>query len=813
MEQNQNFYLEEEEKPIDWRSLIFSYLIHWPMILAFVVVSLLTGFIYMRYQTKMYSVSATVLIKQGDQSKNANRGMVSAMAAMQDFGMMSMASNFDNELEIIQSRSLITKVVTDHQFYINYKEDHTFGPTADLYKSSPVNAWMSAEEAKKLPSALHFDIDCATDGSIKVEGRYFDLLGDEHTMSKEFKQLPAVYVTPVGTVTFSLPKDESLRIQDEDRTIKVDIYSPVALAKAYKLNLVGAATSKMTSIIKLDYKDTNVKRGIDFLYALVAQYNAEANDDKNQVATKTAQFIDERIEIINAELGTTETELAAYKQKAGLTNIQTDAQLALQSNSKYEEQRAENTNQIRLIEFLKSYIQKPENHYEVIPANVGLTDNGLNEIISKYNELLIERQRLLRSSNENNPAVMNLDIAIQATRKSVHTTVESVEKGLHITQKNLDFQARKYENRISNAPKQEKDLLSIARQQEIKANLYLMLLEKREENAITLASTANNGRIVEEPMYAGVVSLGGAMVYMLALVLGIGIPVGIIFLINISKVKLENREDVENITDINIIGDLPLMPLEKGSTGVVVKENQNGMAEEVYRSVRTNAQFIMEGDEKVILFTSTSSGEGKSFNAANLAVSFAAMGKKTLIMGMDIRKPGLNKIFQIPRKETGITQYLSDPQHNDLLSLCRPSDVCSNLFIIPGGAVPPNPTELVAREALDKAMAILRKEFDYIIIDTAPIGMVTDTQLIARVADMTIYVCRADYTHKRDLELVNELKRDNKLPKMSILINGINMDKRRNGYYYGYGKYGSYGKYGYGKKYGYGYGYGYGSDK
>ncbi|OKZ15916.1 MAG: tyrosine protein kinase, partial [Bacteroides sp. 43_108] len=534
-----------------------------------------------------------------------------------------------------------------------------------------------------------------------------------------------------------------------------------------------------------------------------------ANNDKNEVAAKTAQFIDERIGIINQELGTTESQLASFKQQAGLTDLSSDAQLALKENSAYQQKQAENATQLRLIAFLKSYINDPNNEMEVIPANVGLADEGLSSLIVKYNDLLIERKRLLRTSNESNPAVVQLDAGIRATRANVQTTVDNVEKGLLITQSDLDREGKKYATRISNAPTQEKELMSITRQQEIKASLYLLLLQKREENAITLASTATNGRIIEEAMAGSTpVSPNKKMFYLIALVLGIGIPVGVIYLRNLLRFKIEGRADVEKITDVPVVGDVPMVDT-KGNP-IVVHENHNNLMEEVFRSVRTNIQYMLQEGQKVILFTSTSSGEGKSFTAGNLACSFAFMGKKVVIVGLDIRKPGLNKVFQISPKEKGITQYLADPEHTDLLSLCQPSTVSSNLYILPGGTVPPNSTELVARKTLDQAIEILKANFDYVVLDTAPIGMVTDTQLIARVADLSVYVCRAGYTHKSHYELINELKKDHKLPNLCTLINCIDMNQRKNGYYYGYGKYGKYGKYGYGKKYGYGYGYDYG---
>lgn len=788
----------ENEKPIDYKAILFEYLMYWPWFVTCLIICLAGAWCYLRYQVPVYNVNATVLIKQGD--KNKAGGQNASLVAMQDLGMLSMASNFDNEVEILQSRTLLKKVVNTLNLNITYKEKRNFGYPIQLYKDTPVQVWISPEEADKLPSALQVKLTCTPDGKVQADALY-QQEGKEQTVSKSFNQLPGVLVTPVGTLTLS-PKDSTT--VKESRTVYATVITPTAAAASCKARLSAEPTSKFTTIVRLNYNDTHIGRGKDFLNTLVALYNSDANDDKNEVASRTAEFIDGRIQIINQELGTTESELASYKQKAGLTDLSSDAQLALQGNAEYEQKRADNATQLRLVQFLKEYIDNPSNQMEVIPANIGLADNALTKVVEQYNEMLTERKRLLRTSSENNPAVVNLDTSIEATRKNVQASVNSVLKGLEITRNDLESQARKFEGKISNAPTQEKELLSITRQQEIKASLYLMLLQKREENAITLAATANNGRMVEEPLLGGPVSPNSKTYYLLALILGIGIPVGGIFLRNLLRFKIESRADVEKITDVPVVGDVPMVDT-KGNP-IVVHENQNELMEEVFRSVRTNIQYMLQEGQKVILFTSTSSGEGKSFTAGNLACSFAFMGKKTVIVGLDIRKPGLNKVFQISHKEKGITQYLADPEHTDLLSLCQPSTISANLYILPGGTVPPNPTELVARKTLDKAVEILKANFDYVILDTAPIGMVTDTQLIARIADLSVYVCRAGYTHKTHYELINELKKDHKLPNLCTLINCIDMNQRKNGYYYGYGKYGKYGKYGYGKKYGYGYG-------
>ena len=401
-------------------------------------------------------------------------------------------------------------------------------------------------------------------------------------------------------------------------------------------------------------------------------------------------------------------------------------------------------------------------------------------------------------------SILHRDGGVPAMKENVQVSLDRVLRGLYITKADLDREANRYSRRISEAPGQEREFVSIARQQEIKAGLYLMLLQKREENAITLAATANNAKIIDEAIADDApVAPRSKITYLIALILGVGIPVGVIYLLELTKFKIEGRADVEKLTSAPIVGDIPLTDEKQGA--IAVFENQNNLMSETFRNVRTNLQFMLGNGKKVILVTSTVSGEGKSFISGNLAISLSLLGKKVVIVGLDIRKPGLNKVFNISKREQGITQYLANPEKN-LMDLVQLSDVSKNLYILPGGTVPPNPTELLARDGLDKAIETLKKNFEYVILDTAPVGMVTDTLLIGRVADLSVYVCRADYTRKNEYTLINELIDGNKLPNLCTVINGLDLKKRKYGYYYGYGKYGKY--YGYGKRYGYGYGYG-----
>ena len=795
IEPQTNYLMEDEASSgFDYKTFLVKLLMYWPWITGCVLAALVGAFFYLKTQTPLYTVSSSVLIKN-ESSKSGNSG-----ASLADLGFVtSSTQNFDNELEILRSRTLLKKVVTSLDLYIDYTLPGSFRPT-ELYKQSPVKVWITPEEADRLGSAkvdLHFKQNQLYEVTITHNAQEW---------KKVIEKLPAVFSTPTGVFTFSA--DSLQPASHVPELIEATITSPNWIAASFRERLNVAATNKTTTIAQLTLTDSQVARGTDFLNKLVELYNEEGNNDKNEVAAKTAEFIDERINIINHELGTTESELASFKQRAGVVDIASDATQAAGDQANYERAYAENEVQLSLMNHLKNHILSTENQYEVIPANIGLTNGDLNTVVERYNEMLIERKRLLRTSHEDNPAVQSLNASIEVMRNSVMAAIQTAEKGLQINRQALKTQTRKFAGKVSDAPVQEKEYLSMSRQQEIQANLYLMLLQKREENNITLASTANNARVIDEPLAGGRVSPQSSQIYMMALVLGLGFPVGILFLWGLLQFKIKTRADVERITKLPIIGDIPLTE-EAKNNAIVVRENRNELMEEIFRSVRTNVQYMLSEGQKVILFTSTTSGEGKSFSAGNLACSFAYMGKKVVIVGLDIRKPGLNKVFQLSHKAVGTSQYLADPDHTDLLSLCQKSTVSDNLYILPGGSIPPNPTELVARKALDQAINILKEHFDYIILDTAPIGMVTDTQLIARVADLSVYVCRSGYTAKSEFKLINALKEEGKLPHPCILLNGIDMNQRENGSYYGYGKYGKYGKYGYGKKYGYGYGYGY----
>ena len=789
---------EQSEEQVNIQELLFRYLIHWPWFVVSIIICIACAWGYLRLTTPIYNISATVLIK--DEKKGGGASMSSDLEKMGLEGFVSSSSNVDNEIEVLRSKSLAREVVNNLGLFVTYMDEDEF-PSKELYHTSPVLVSLTHQEADKLPGRMEINMILQPTGALGVQ-----ITVGEKEYRKQFDKLPAVFPTDEGTVAFFANNDTLSAVCPEnitkERHITAFINRPFSVLKEYVNSLSIAPTSKTTSVVVISLENTNTRRGRDYINKLLEMYNINANNDKNEVAQKTAEFIDERIGIISKELGSTEQDLENFKRSAGITDLSSEAQIALTGNAEYEKKRVENQTQINLVMDLQRYMKG--NEYEVLPSNIGLQDAASAGAIDRYNQMLVERKRLLRTSTENNPTIINLDTSIRAMRTNVQATLDATLKGLQITKEDLAREASRYSRRINDAPTQERQFVSIARQQEIKSGLYLMLLQKREENAITLAATANNAKIIDEALADdNPISPKKTIVYLAALVLGVGLPVGVIYLIGLTKFKIEGRADVEKLTSLPVVGDIPLADEKTGS--IAVFENQNNLMSETFRNVRTNLQFMLENGKNVILVTSTISGEGKSFISANLAISLSLLGKKVVIVGLDIRKPGLNKVFNIPKKEHGITQYLTNTTAN-LMDFVQPSDINKNLFILPGGTVPPNPTELLARGGLEKAIETLKANFDYVILDTAPVGMVTDTLLIGRVADLSVYVCRADYTHKAEFTLINELAKNNKLPNLCIAVNGLDLNSRKYGYYYGYGKYGKY--YGYGKRYGYGYGYG-----
>lgn len=810
MEENKNLGLaspmgeQEETSSINFQTIYTAVILHWKWFVLSLIICMGCAMIYLRYKTPVYQAYAKLLIKDDD---SRGRGGKSGVLTTSNLGIMSNSTGIDNEMEILSSLSIAQQAVRDLKLYVNYSLE---GKVKDhlIYNSEPISVDLDPSHLEKLNYPISLEIN-RKGSSYTVTGEYLNpKTGVTNSIEKTITSFPTRIDTKTGIITLQSNGDRGLL--PEGRALKVTILSPKSVAAKYAGSLSVSQTSKTTTIAELVLKDESPQRAVDYLRQLAICYNRQANEDKNEIAVRTEEFINGRLEKINAELGSTEGSLEEYKKRNNMVELKMNAAQAVQNQDVYSQKLAEANTQMALLNSISEYLNDPSNKYQTLPSNVGLSDASATSLIDKYNDIVITRNRLLRSASESSPTVTPLTAQLDDLTSSIKRAMIQARKSMEIERNNIANMYGRYASQTNATPEQERILTQIGRQQDVKSGLYLMLLQKREENSISLAATADKGKLIDDPQYMGKVSPKSSMIMLIALILGLAIPAGVIFIVNFMRYKIEGHDDVAKLTSLPIIADVAIASeTAKTKADIVVHENQNNQMEEVFRSLRTNLQFIMAENEKVVLFTSSTSGEGKTFTAANLAVSFALLDKKVVLVGLDIRKPRLAELFEINDHQHGITNLLTqpDPTAADVKKQILKSGISNNLDILMAGPIPPNPAELVARKSLDQVIDILKETYDYVLIDSAPVGLVTDTLQIGRVANATVFLCRADYTPKEAFGYINDLAKEKKLPNMCVVINGIDMSKKKYGYYYGYGRYGKYGRYGhksgtYGSSYG-----------
>ena len=805
LEQGKEQEVREGLSSFDFATLYRTIVLNWYWFVLSLIIFGSLGAIYLRYTTPMYQSTAKLLIK--DESGSNRRGQ--SLQNMSNLGIISNSTGIDNEMEILTSHSLAEDAIRDLKLYVNYS---TKGRVKDviLYRNQPLNVDVDPEHLEKLNAPIDLTI---TKDSIFyiVSGTYYVPTNDNsnegpYSINRKITNLPATIATRAGIITISSNYGHTLKNSD---VLNVSILSPRMAANKYTSELQVSQTAKSTSIAQLQLTDEVPQRSLDYLKQLAIVYNRQANEDKNTIALRTDKFINDRLSKINTELGKTEGELQNYKQKNGIVELQMNAGNSVANQNNSELKLADVETQIELFNTIAREVESSSrNLTQVIPSNVGLDDQSSTSLINKYNELVLERNRLLRSASESSPVVEPLTAQIRELNGNIRRAIAAARQNLLIQRDAVSAQVNKYNGQVAETPQQERMLTQIDRQQEVKSGLYLMLLQKREENSISLAATADKGKLIDDPQLVGKISPKSTSIMIVALLIGLVIPVLVILILQFFRYKIEGHDDVARLTKLPIIADVAVASNKaKGKADIVVHENQNNQMEEIFRSMRTNLQFMLKEGQKVVLFTSSTSGEGKTFNAANLSVSFGLLGKKVILVGLDIRRPRLAELFGINDHKHGITNLLvkDNPTAEELQEQILPSGVNKNLDLLMAGPIPPNPAELIARNSLDIIINLLKEKYDYIMIDTAPVGLVTDTLQIARVVDASIYMCRADYTPKSSFNLINALANENKFPNMAIVLNGIDMSKRKYSYYYGYGGYGKYGRYGrasYGTSYG-----------
>ena len=810
MEETTKLELDKEQEKqgiasfFDFAALYRTVILNWYWFVLSLIIFGGIGAIYLRYTTPLYQSTAKLLIK--DDANSGKRG--ASLQNITNIGTISNSTGIDNEMEILSSHSIAEDAIRDLKLYVNYT---TEGKVKDViaYRDQPLTVDIDAAHLDRLNRPINLNIT-KKGSSYIVTGTYSVPTNEENiegpfSINKKFTSLPATIPTRAGIITINSNNGRTLQ---EAQVLKVNIVSPKMASDKYVGELQIAPSAKGTSIVQLQLTDEVPQRSLDYLKQLAIVYNRQANEDKNVVAHQTEKFINSRLEKINAELGKTEGELQNYKQRNGMVELKMNASNSVTNQNASEQKLAEMETQIELFNTIAREVESSSrNLSQVIPSNVGLDDESSTALINKYNELVLERNRLLRSASESSPVVEPLTAQIRDLNYNIRRAIASARRNLQIQRDALLTQVDKYTNEVEETPQQERMLTQIGRQQEVKSGLYLMLLQKREENSISLAATADKGKLIDDPQLNGQVSPNSTYIMLIALAIGLAIPVAIILLIQLFRYKIEGHDDVARLTKLPIIADIAIASNSaKSKAGIVVHENQNNQMEEIFRALRTNLQFMLHEGEKVVLFTSSTSEEGKTFTASNLSVSLGLLGKKVILVGLDIRRPRLAEQFGIKDHKHGITNLLvkDNPNAEDVEAQILPSGVNKNLDLLMAGPVPPNPAELIARGSLETIIAILKDKYDYIMIDTAPVGLVTDTLQIGRVTNATIYVCRADYTPKASFGMINALAMEEKLPNMAMVLNGVDMSKKKYSYYYGYGKYGKYGRYGYGSGYSYG---------
>lgn len=798
----------EEQSSFNFQTIYTAFVLNWKWFLLSIFICLGIGFLYLRYATPVYNTTVKLLIKDDKNDNGGSGGALQALESMSNLGFISSNYGTENEQEILTSTTIAEQAIRDLKLYANYYIKGSVKKEL-VYKEQPINVEMDAPHLEKLDAPLELKITRDND-SYKITGTYYIAENEvsftgPYDIEKNISSLPAVIRTQVGTLT--LTKNGNRTLEDGE-TEFVDMLSPRLTSHLYIKKLSVEQTSKTSSVFSLQINDENISRSIDYLNQMVTCYNRQANEDKNEIAVRTEEFINDRLAKIDAELSSTDGALESYKKRNKLMELQLDAMTTSENTSTYEQKLNEANTQISLIGSLINFANRPGNRHQVLPSNIGLQDEASTSLINEYNKIALERNRLLRTASENSPVVIELTSQLDNMQASIHQALEQARKGLIIQRDAIRRQLGRYDTQVTKAPEQERILTQIGRQQEVRSGLYLMLLQKREENSISLAATADKSKLIEKPQFNKKISPKGSIVMLIALIMGIAIPSGLLYVINFFRYRIEGHEDVASLTKLPIIADIVVASdTAKTRADIVVHENQNNQMEEIFRSMRTNIQFMLKPGQNVILFTSSTSGEGKTFTAANLAVSFALLGKKVILIGLDIRKPRLAELFRINNYTSGITNLLvmDNPQWGDIEKQIVPSEINGKLDLLMAGPIPPNPAELVSRPALEQVITQIKQHYDYVLIDTAPVGLVTDTLQIGKLADISIYMCRADYTPKASFNMINSLAEENKLANMCIAINGIDLSEKKYGYYYGYGKYGKYGRYGhYGKGSSYG---------
>lgn len=788
MDNNKLFAKDEDQNKLaDFREILFTYLVYWKWFVLCAILSVGYTAFDLAQKNDVYMVSTSILMKNDRNSGSADNIM------METLGLRTNRTNLENETEVMRSRAIMMKVVMDlkvHTSYFQKKGLRSF----NIYDSTPISLDIDSVDVMNLRAPIRIDAIPSLQ-----EGLYTLLVNYGGKTQTHILKNDPINVQ-IGGISLVLTRLNDVYMPKDDIVITVE--SPHGKARYLSHSIIPEVLTEGSTILTMSLRTYNVKQAKDILEKVVYYYNELSVNEKNQALINTGKFIDERILAIAKELGDVEKEIETYKKDYKLISPEDNASTALQESYKLRDELSNADMQLNLIDYVEEFVNDQSNQFSIIPE-LGIENVAFSSMIKNYNQELLNRARLLHSSSENNPAINKIEQNIKTLREGLKNGIVSTRNIINHEKKELQKRAEDIDSKLNLAPEIERQMAEVMRQQEIKNELYLFLLKKREENALSQALTVPIATIIDSPeATGGPVEPNRPKSLMTALAVGLIIPALIIFVIGLFRVTFKDRIDVERLTDIPILGEISV---NESKENFVVKPKSTAPIVELFRLTRNNLQAILDVPErKLICVTSTTTQEGKTFCSANLALSFALAKKKTILVGLDIRRPQVRKYFSLSTSR-GVVTYLSGKE-SDLSSLIVSSGMSEYLDLLPAGPTPPNPNELLMNSALGDVFDYLRERYDYIIVDTAPVGMVSDTFLITPYADLNVYVMRAKYSSKKYIEALENLVREDRLRNLYILVNAVDIKSKVYGYKrYGYG----YG-YGYKNKYGYGYGYGYG---
>ncbi|MWW25901.1 GumC family protein [Algibacter lectus] len=769
-EKFQDFMLVEEES-INIRQQIEKYLFYWKWFALGLIMAIMSAIVYLRYTPNSYEVSTTILIDD-----EGNGGLSSELAAFEELGIGGgNKKNIENEMGILKSRSLMTRVVKKLDLNISYFKEGNVRDT-EIYKEElPFKASFFIKDSTFFDQGTSFTIKVLSDTTFELSSTD-EKSGVTYTYGESIiQQYGDLIITPIDIS------------KDDINTVYIVNTAPLkAVVNSYIRAINVSLLYEKASILELKLKSPVKLKAQRVLDELIRQYNKDAIEYKSLIGNNTDKFINERLELIEEDLKKVDKTAETFKTTNQLTDIPLETGIVLETNSVVEKEIIDLNTQLKLVNYVTEHMSSGD--HSLIPENLGINASDVNSSSNQYNEILLERNRIAQSSGKSNPVLLNLEAQLSQLRSSVSQGLTNLKRSLSISLEQAKSQERSIDSRITSAPRKEREFRDIQRQQQIIETLYLFLLKKREENSISLAVTVPNAKLIDAADgNDDAVSPKRKMIYAVALFLGLLIPFVILSLIFILDTKIHNQEDLEDVLKTPIIGNIP----KTLDGNKILTKSDRGNVAEAFRMLRTNMNFMLgnlKEQSKAIYVTSTIPGEGKTFVSINLATVLAMSNKKVLLIGADVRKPKVAEYLDMTEATNGLTVFLADKsiQINQIIETAKNGD----FDVIQSGMVPPNPSELLINGRFDEVLNYGKEHYDYVIVDTAPVNMVTDTLQIASKADLFIYLVRANYLDKRLLEIPKKLYNEKRIPNMTVVINGTDVKKGYgygNGYGYGYG--------------------------